>query len=276
MSQMADANSERAEEGVISGGAKMSGAGAQTSSPTAPSHPSPLPAPAQLGLAPGVLSEALALCVHDLRNPLSAIYSDTLYLKSSAPLDADGREVVTEVIAACDAIGHIIENLALIGESLSGGPALPLRRFELSPLVKEVVESMARTAQGYRVKLSSQAPPADTAVLSHTELLARALANLLRNAIENAPEGTRVSVVPEQTNTHAFIHIRDEALGVPAKDDDIFSLESQVKAKRRHERYGRGLGLYCAATAAKQAGAEVSFAAGPPHVLTLSIPLATG
>lgn len=227
-------------------------------------------------LEAGLLSEALALCVHDLRNPLSAIYSDALFLQSSAPLHAEGREVLSEIVIACDSIGHIIENVSLLGGSLRDEAAPVLRAFELAPLMREVVESMARTARGYRVQLTLNINFDAVKVRSHTELLSRALANLVRNALENAPEGSQVTVDVEFSATHATVGVHDDVESVPDARGDVFSLDSQVHAKRRHERYGRGLGLYCARLSAHAAGADVAFKPGPPNSLTLTVPLAFG
>jgi signal transduction histidine kinase len=232
------------------------------------------PASAESAVEPNLLSEAIALCVHDLRNPLSAIYSDALFLHSSAPLDAEGREVLSEIVIACDSIGHIIENVSLLGGSLRPEDAPVLRTFELAPLMREVVEGMGRTARGYRVNLSLNINCNGITVHSHTELLSRALANLVRNALENAPEGSQVRVDAAIGATHAEVHVRDDVESVPDGRGDVFSLDSQVHAKRRHERYGRGLGLYCARLSAQAAGADVAFVPGPPNRLTLTVPLA--
>ena len=271
MIETAEAGVESAKDEVAESGEEPTRSDVTASgAPSAPSAPSALAAP----LEPDLLSEALALCVHDLRNPLSAIYSDALFLHSSAPLDADGREVISEIVIACDSIGHIIENVSLLGGSLRGEETPVLRSFELAPLMREVVESMGRTARGYRVQLSLDINFDAVKIHSHTELLSRAFANLVRNALENAPEGSQVRVDAEFTDTHAVVRVHDDVESVPEARGDVFSLDSQVHAKRRHERYGRGLGLYCARLSAHAAGADVSFRPGPPNCLSLTVPLA--
>jgi len=282
------AQGEDAESGdeTRDGDVEISDVAAAPSSPTSsgvaarpPAEPASPESPGGAGavdyaIPPELLSEAIALCVHDLRNPLSAIYSDSLFLHSSAPLDAEGREVLSEIVIACDSIGHIIENVSLLGGSLRHEPEPVLRDFELAPLMREVIEGMGRTARGYRVNLSLNINFNGVIVHSHTELLARAFANLVRNALENAPEGSQVKVDAKMTATHAEVRVQDEVESVPEGRGDVFSLDSQVHAKRRHERYGRGLGLYCARLAADAAGANVSFQPGPPNSLMLSVPLA--
>lgn len=271
MIETADAGVESAQDGAVESGEEPTRSDVEASGLlTTPPASSPADAP----LEPCLLSEALALCVHDLRNPLSAIYSDALFLHSSAPLDAEGREVISEIVIACDSIGHIIENVSLLGSSLREEEAPVLRNFELAPLMREVVESMGRTARGYRVQLSLDIKSDTVSVHSHTELLSRALANLVRNALENAPEGTQVCVDAECSATHAVVRVQDVAESAPEARGDVFSLGSQVHAKRRHERYGRGLGLYCARISAHAAGADVSFRPGPPNCLALTVPLA--
>ena len=89
----------------------------------------------------GLISQLLALLAHDLRNPLSALHSNAGYLQ--AAFGGDGgelHEALDDVVSSCSSIGHIIDNLELLGFSLEESAEYERVPLSLSDIATEAVE----------------------------------------------------------------------------------------------------------------------------------------
>jgi len=88
----------------------------------------------------------------------------------------------------------------------------------------------------------------------------RALDNLLANSLQYSQTGSLVTIELAAGDEVGIIIVLDDGPVVPPELRSwALLMEAQNDAKRRFEaRYGRGLGLYCAAQAARIAGARVA------------------
>lgn len=215
-------------------------------------------------LEPPLIGELLGLIAHDLRNPLSALHSNVSFLDSVLEsTDEDTREALADAVVSCDGLLHIIDNLDLLAYVLRGQQPLPTGPVLLAPLVAEVVTRAGGAAKSHGVELAID--PAvkllRTRVLAHRDMLARALGNLLHNAIQHNGGDGPVLVSAREEGARAFIRIADG--GVPLAEelrDSGFSARGQIASKGTGGgRYGRGIGLYSARVAAGAAGARVAW-----------------
>jgi two-component system, OmpR family, sensor histidine kinase CpxA len=96
-------------------------------------------------------------------------------------------------------------------------------------------------------------------VLADPMFLGRALDNLLANALQYSPAKGKISIELATKDERGGLFVTDQGPVVPPEYRElIFTAEGQAAAKKRYEaRYGRGLGLYCAAQAARLAGTEI-------------------
>lgn len=212
-------------------------------------------------IAPDVLAALLGLVAHDLRNPLSALQSNVGFLKSILPEDdQDASDALSDCQASCQSLVEIIDNLEILGHELRGTGRLELAPVAMQNLVEEVVQRLEPVARSHetRITLADEQPLPAVTVTAHREMLTRALSNLVQNAIQHGGRsGVRVSVGV----AGGACTVRVEDAGAPVASellDAAFSASGQLVAKsERGGRYGRGLGLFSAAVAARAAGAEV-------------------
>ena len=228
---------------------------------------------------PEVYSELLALVVHDLRNPLSALRSNLGYLASVCQ-DPDARDAVEDSAVSCDGLAQILDNMDVLIHVLNGSPPLPVAPLLLGRVLEEVTEQNQSFAKSYGVSLTLQASSKErgTRVSGHREMLSRALSNLVRNAIQHASD-TPVEVTLRSARGRCGILVSDG--GAPLNPDlrqSVFTARGQVASKQApNSRYSRGLGLFCAHAAALASGASVDVtpgADGRGNVFELSVPLA--
>jgi len=207
-----------------------------------------------------VLAALLALLVHDLRNPLSALHSNIDFVGSCTPSSEDPelRGALDDALASCDALGGIIDNIEMLSQALSRVDH-PKRPEPVAAMLGAVVQRHQPAAQshGVTLELLPQAQQ-NLLVTTHRGMLERAVGNLIKNAIQHAPSGSAVRVAVEDGAGKCRIEVRDAGRALEeAARAHAFSAEGQLASKTMG-RYSRGLGLLCARLAADASGAELT------------------
>jgi signal transduction histidine kinase len=92
----------------------------------------------------------------------------------------------------------------------------------------------------------------------------RALDNVLANSLQYSPARGKVTLELATEGERSGVWVSDGGPIVPPEfRERVLTEDGQSAAKKRYEaRYGRGLGLYCAAQAARLGGAELILGEG--------------
>lgn len=206
-----------------------------------------------------LLSQLLGLLVHDLRNPLAGLKCNATLLEdtsASATPMMDG--IVEDIGVSCTMLGHLLDNAELLARELSGTYRVELARIGLAEIVDRVVRELRDVAKshGTTVVIEGEIAP-DLCVVSHRDLLARALLNFAYNGIQHGA-GTPVRFIVRKAGARVVVSVEDDGMPIaPELHEVIFTREGQVKGRSQEQgRYSRGLGLYIAAVAAKLAGGK--------------------
>jgi two-component system sensor histidine kinase CpxA len=176
---------------------------------------------------------------HELRSPLARLRVAVELARSGDNRDAALNRIDKEA----ERLNGLVSGLLDVTRA-EGDPA-SLRRepVRLDRLLEEIVADAALEAhaRGSDVRLAD-AP--QVVVLGETELLRRAVENVVRNAIRHTPESTTVEVKLEIANSSAVVSIRDFGAGVPEEAlRRIFDAFYRVETDRDRASGGAGLGL---------------------------------
>lgn len=212
---------------------------------------------------------------HELRSPLARLHL-LLDLARRSQHDEAGRHFARAE--------HEIEHLnRLIGESLAlsriesdlpGAQRVPVG---VARLVREALERARVEADSRGIELVESVPPANAEsveVDGDATLLARALDNLLGNALKFSHDAGRVQLDVRCAHGEVAISIRDWGPGVP--ESDLANLARPFFRGRNAERAeGHGLGLAIVARIAKAHGGrlQVTNGAGGGLEAMLLLPL---
>lgn len=156
---------------------------------------------------------SLRFLSHDLRSPQNSI----LALAQLHDLDHDA-------FGACGGMGRIAElarySLALsedfIISSLVGTMQRPdFIRFDLHETVRQLIVQQEVAAAARGIDLRLQAPPGGVWVRGVRVFVARAVQNLVDNAVNASPQGAAVSIVLRSVDHMADIQVCDSAGGLP-------------------------------------------------------------
>jgi two-component system sensor histidine kinase CpxA len=203
----------------------------------------------------GLQRQLLVDVSHELRSPLARLQIATELARqrsgevATAELDRVEREA--------DKLNQLIGEILQLSRQANDDQALPLESVDLEQLLSEVVEDARLEAEstGQSITLTSQ-PMADR--MGHETLLARAIDNVLRNALRHSPEGAKVEVTLEDDEKESRIEICDRGPGV-AEDqlDHIFRPFYRVGEARDRQTGGYGLGLAIARSAVERHGGSI-------------------
>jgi two-component system sensor histidine kinase CpxA len=143
------------------------------------------------------------------------------------------------------------------------------QRVVLAPVVREV---LAREDAAGRVTL---AVPENTNVAAEPDLLTRALANLIRNALRYAGDAGPINVTGTRDGDRVVIAVEDEGPGVPAADlDRLGEPFFRPELARTRETGGVGLGLAIVRNSVGACGGAVRFSNRTPRGFRAEIRLA--
>ena len=189
--------------------------------------------------------EAFAADVtHELKNPLASLRSavESLEKVDDPTLRARLTDVVRHDVARLDRL------IGDISEAARTDAELARARFEpvdLGALIESLAASWEQRRTTGSVRIAFARPRRDsTMVLGDPARLARAIDNIVDNAISFSPPGGLVEVVAARVGDGVRIRIDDEGPGVPpAQREAIFNRFHSVRPEV--EQFGRhsGLGL---------------------------------
>jgi signal transduction histidine kinase len=216
-----------------------------------------------------------AYAAHELRSPLAALKGE-LELALRRPRSKEEYE--TALRSALEDTNRLValsEDLLVYARSAGDPGMTPGTDVSLA----EVIHDSLKTSLGrVQAKVPFKVECPDVRVQGNPRDLARALRNLLDNAIVHAPPGSVVSIACTRASENSptlNIDISDWGDGVPDElVDNIF--QPFVRAPRERGRSGAGLGLAIARETARRNGGELLLvSASNPTCFRLILSLAT-
>ena len=189
-------------------------------------------------------NELITNVAHDLRTPLTSIIG-YLDIVSNKELPADVREKYIGIAySKSKRLEKLIEDLFTYTKFEFGQVALRLGQVDMVKMMEQLLEefypSFCENGLEYELKLSANR----IIVEADGNLLARAFANLIGNAIKYGKNGKNVNIIMDTTQTQVIIAIINYGEIIPKKDiEKIFEKFYRVDSSRNTELGGTGLGL---------------------------------
>jgi two-component system, OmpR family, sensor histidine kinase CpxA len=173
---------------------------------------------------------------HELNTPLARL--DVALGILEGQVDDPDRELVADAQDEVRLMSELVAELLAFAKAGMKGQEVRLSAVRLRPVVEAVV---AREASGHDVAIDVD--PA-LSVEAQPQLLARAAANLVRNAVRYAAQAGPISVSARAAGDEVAIAVRDRGPGVPADTlPRLFEPFFRIEADRDRATGGAGLGL---------------------------------
>jgi signal transduction histidine kinase len=216
--------------------------------------------------------------LHQLRNPLTAIYTFGKLLLKKMPTEDANRPIATNILRESEHLKELLEYLDNAaherqieeGEvNLLGGdiqpamlPLLPPASLQLHPcsiaeILEPIIANAAVVAQEKQLKFSSQIPSELPLVLTSASALREILGNLVDNALKYTLQG-EVQLMVLKIDQQLAIVVSDSGLGIPATDLPQLFQRSYRGSQAQGNIPGTGLGLSIAKDLTRQMGGTIT------------------
>jgi len=206
---------------------------------------------------------------HDLRSPISRLRSRVELRLMQAPDPAADRRALEETIAEADAILGTFNALLSIALADSGAPRRDFAPVDPAELVRDADELYAPAAAeaglAFEARIEETGP-----IAGSRDLLSRALANLLDNALKYTPAGGTVRLSLSRGPDGPCLSVADTGPGIPPADRDRV-VDRFARLESSRGRPGSGLGLALVAAVARLHGASLTLGETPGGGLTATI-----
>jgi two-component system sensor histidine kinase/response regulator len=208
--------------------------------------------------------ELTAFVVHDLKNPLAALWADLEFARERVSSDdAALEEALEDASLASRRLRAMIEDLLLISRLEESALQLHPEAIPLSELLREVFGEYGRRAAAKQVELLGPRRT-DTHVTADRALLQRVLENILDNSLRYTPAHGRVGVaMATRLDDAVEIAVSNTGPAIPPADRErIF--EKFARGRGSGESGGNaGLGLYFCKRAVEALGGHIEVTETP-------------
>lgn len=219
----------------------------------------------------------VTLVAHELKTPLTAIAGYADLLAGSTQDERRGREILGGIRRNIHRLEQLIENFLDLERIESRSLSLSRTTFSVSELLHSLIQQHAFAWKRKGILVEAEADPS-LRVYGDRDLLARALSNILSNAIKFTERGS-VRMTARLIDTEILIETVDTGCGIAASalphvferffhDDPEAQLDVDTSLRR-------GLGLTLARTIIEEHGGRIEIRSQPHKgtAVTIALPL---
>jgi len=212
----------------------------------------------------------LADISHELRSPLARLKFSVKLARTSADTDAALDRINRDVDRIASLVAGIVEITSVEGDPGDHGAEI----VRIEDVLDEVISDCTLEAEARNCRIALNGRPSGQ-ILGNSELLRRAVENVLRNGIRYSPAESTIDVTIVEDSNSAAIAIRDYGPGVPETTlTRIFDPFFRVEEARNTLGGGSGLGLSIAKRAVLvHHGTVTAKNAFPGLCVNINIPL---
>jgi len=210
---------------------------------------------------------------HELKTPIATLKSGIELTLTKARTNKEYKQSFNETLIDVDRLSTTIKNiLDLAWLGADNGNHLD-NHFDLSAVLSDLLEIAVKLGSRKHVIIKAEIAP-ETVVNGAEDKVARAILNVIDNAIKYTSGGGTVSVTLNKKKGSAIIQIKDTGVGIPKKElSHVF--ERFYRGSKVAKTIGSGLGLAIAKgiITAHQGSLIVESKVGRGTSVTITLPL---
>ncbi len=222
--------------------------------------------------------EFLAMVSHELRTPLNAVLGWARMLESTQMPPPRAEHAIAAIGRSASVLAHIVDDLLDTSRILKGTIRLAVAPVDIVTVAQAALDAVGPLAAAKNVRLAFVAAPGAKTVSGDAGRLQQVIWNLLANAIKFTPDGGRVDMFVESSNSHAEVRVVDTGQGIdPDFLPHVFERFRQGDDATTQRHTGLGLGLSIVSQLVELHGGTVHAASdgvGCGATLTVRLPVA--
>jgi len=190
--------------------------------------------------------EFLAMLSHELRNPLSAIFSALHVLRLQGNENPIQQRAMATMERQVGQLAHLVDDLLEVSRVITGRIQLQFERLDLRDIAEHAIASVRPLIERTKHELSVSLPAEPVWVQGDPTRLEQVVVNLLNNAAKYTDEGGHIwlTVKQEDHEVEVVLRVRDTGVGIaPELLPRIFDLFTQANRTLDRSEGGLGIGL---------------------------------
>ena len=194
----------------------------------------------------GLKNKFLGIASHDLRKPAGLILNRAELLLEDATLNisAEACRGIRSIIASATSMARLIDDFLDVTMIESGRLTLDLQVVEQDRVVATALALVQGAAAQRGIELQTLLDPACGRLRVDGPKLEQVLTNLLSNAVEHAPDGTRVTVASRLQGEGICFQVEDQGVGLDLEAEQrLFEAFAGSGALKPSGERSIGLGL---------------------------------
>ncbi|PPG98809.1 two-component sensor histidine kinase [Rathayibacter rathayi] len=210
---------------------------------------------------------------HELKTPIGAVGLLAEALDSAADDPQQVRRFAHRLTQESHRLAKITREIIELSRLQSADVAGSAEVLRVDDVVTAALETTHVLAESHNVTLV-RGGMKKAYVVGQEKMLVSALHNLLANAIQYSPAGSRVGIGVRSTGGVVEIAVTDQGIGIPEEDlDRVFERFYRVDQARSRHTGGTGLGLSIVKHAVQNHGGDVRVWSKPGRGSTFTIRL---
>jgi signal transduction histidine kinase len=206
-------------------------------------------------------SEFMRIVSHDLRSPLTSIQGFASMLEAGSVGELNPQQVhfVERILSGISQMTSLVENFQDAGryDPETGFYEMQRKPCDVSSIISKIVNNHIVPAEKQELHLKTVVDEDIPIIFADSNMLERAIINLVDNAIKYTPNGREIQVVARRNGDSVNISVKDNGLGISPENQKLL-FERHVRIPRtEHKRVkGSGLGLFIVRSVARRHGGE--------------------
>lgn len=190
--------------------------------------------------------EFISMASHELKTPVTALkgFTQLLQLRFLKQDDEEAARYLARMDAQINKLTTLISDMLDISKMENGQLKYRMESFDLTELVREIVENVQGTTQTHHLLLETTVP---AQIYGDRDRIGQVLMNLLTNAIKYSrdAEGVLIGMAIDEGNVQ--VSVQDFGIGIAQSyQESIFERFYQVNESNEKTYPGLGIGLYIA------------------------------
>ena len=180
---------------------------------------------------------------HELKTPIGAVSLLAEALASAADEPAEVRRFARRLGQESERLASITAEIIELSRLQAGDALAAAERVSVDAVVAQAVDRSRVAAESHRISLVPSGR-IRAVVFGDEQLLVTAVHNLVANAIQYSPDGSRVGIGVTAGDGVVEIAVTDQGVGIPEEERDrVFERFFRVDTARSRSTGGSGLGL---------------------------------